>query len=919
MRILPALSLAVAVLLSGCGRNDPQALIASAKDYIAKREYSASVIQLKNALQKDPQNPEARYLLGFASLETGDIASADIELGKARELGYRGEELQVALARTMLAKGAYKKVTEDYGSTKLASPKLQAELLATVGAAMLAQNRRADAERSFNEALALDAGNIAGNLGLARVAASQRDFAAAGKRIDTVLATTPSNGDALLLKADVLAVQGQTAAAEKAYRDATAALPNQPAARLALINHLLRSGATDKAAAEVAALEKAAPKDPRTAYAKALVLTQQRDYAGAREALQQVLKVAPNHVPSLMLAGRAAIELRAYPEAESHLRKVLQFAPESIPAKRLLALTHLRMGQTNIAVAEVKELAARADDDPAIAALAGEALLAAGDVTGAAREYEKAKALAPANAAVQTRLAMVRFVSGEGDRGLKELEATAASHTDDYQADLALITTYLRKQDADRALKAVERLEKKQPNNPLTHNLRGLALLAKRDVAGARASFEHAVKLDPTYMPAVTNLAQLDLREKKPDAAQKRFQAVLAKQPNNEQALSGLAVLLRITGAPKEEIERLLRQAVAGNPSSPNARIALVNFHIGNRDFAKAVAAAQEAQAALPTNAAVTEALGTAQLAAGEPRQAIATFMRLSEMTPNAPQPLIQLARAQLAAKLPDDAIKSLRSALALRPDLTMVEREIAVIYVAAGRFDEALAEARAVQKQDPKLPLGYVLEAEVYLAQKRLDAAERSYRAALKKFDLPILAARTHAVMTAAGKRDEADALALQWVAAHPKDESVLIYLGQRDIAEKRYASAETRYRTALERSPDNPVVLNNLAWVSNQLKNPNAIEYAERANELAPDNPLVMDTLGWILTEKGQTERGLQLLGRATELAPNAYEIRLNFAKALVKAGRKDAARKELEVLARLDSKLPVQQEASALLARL
>ena len=89
--------------------------------------------------------------------------------------------------------------------------------------------------------------------------------------------------------------------------------------------------------------------------------------------------------------------------------------------------------------------------------------------------------------------------------------------------------------------------------------------------------------------------------------------------------------------------------------------------------------------------------------------------------------------------------------------------------------------------------------------------------------------------------------------------------------------------------------------------------------ARDLAPENPAVMDTLGSIMVESGQTDRGLELLGRASELAPNAYDIRLHFAKALIKAGRKDAARKELEPLSKLDSRLPVQREASALLSGL
>jgi putative PEP-CTERM system TPR-repeat lipoprotein len=272
-----------------------------------------------------------------------------------------------------------------------------------------------------------------------------------------------------------------------------------------------------------------------------------------------------------------------------------------------------------------------------------------------------------------------------------------------------------------------------------------------------------------------------------------------------------------------------------------------------------------------------------------------------------------------MAAKQPDEAIKSLRAALALRPDLELVERDIARIYIATGRHDEALAEARRMQKDDPEQPLGYALEGDVYIAQKNLGLAEKTYRAALKKFDLPQFVVRGHAVMTATGKATEADAMAEKWISDHPKDAVVLAYLGERDIAAKRYPRAVSRYKSALERRPDNPIYLNNLAWAANALKDPQALEYAERAYELAPQNPSIMDTLATILVQKGETERGVELLDRASDLAPENHGIRLNFAKALIKAGRKDAARKELEPLTKLDSKLAVQREAAALLAGL
>ena len=78
----------IGTLLSACSKqvDSPEALIASAKDYVAKGDHSAAVIQLKNALQQVPDNGEARLLLGLSLLETRDPASAEKELRRALEL-----------------------------------------------------------------------------------------------------------------------------------------------------------------------------------------------------------------------------------------------------------------------------------------------------------------------------------------------------------------------------------------------------------------------------------------------------------------------------------------------------------------------------------------------------------------------------------------------------------------------------------------------------------------------------------------------------------------------------------------------------------------------------------------------------------------------------------------------------------------
>ena len=65
-------------------------------------EYRAAIIDAKNVLQEEPQNVDARLLLGRASVQVGDGISAEIELRRAVELGTEFAAVAVDLGRAML-------------------------------------------------------------------------------------------------------------------------------------------------------------------------------------------------------------------------------------------------------------------------------------------------------------------------------------------------------------------------------------------------------------------------------------------------------------------------------------------------------------------------------------------------------------------------------------------------------------------------------------------------------------------------------------------------------------------------------------------------------------------------------------------------------------------------------------------------
>jgi tetratricopeptide (TPR) repeat protein len=185
----------------------------------------------------------------------------------------------------------------------------------------------------------------------------------------------------------------------------------------------------------------------------------------------------------------------------------------------------------------------------------------------------------------------------------------------------------------------------------------------------------------------------------------------------------------------------------------------------------------------------------------------------------------------------------------------------------------------------------------DIYATTKRWPEAERAYREAHKAEPASEASAlKLHGSLLATNKTAEADALAKKWLAEHPKDVTFRNYLAERAMRAKNLRVAMTHYEAVIALDPKNVVALNNLAWVTGQLGDPRALGYAERAVQLAPDSAPALDTLGMLLVAKGDSEKGLAYLERATTLAPRRHDLRLNDAKALVKAGRKDEARKQL-----------------------
>lgn len=906
--------------LSGCDRISSlteQEHIQRAKDFEAKGDFKTSIIELKNAVQKNPDSAQARLLLGQIYLKIGQGAEAEKELQRAQSLGVGENSIKPQLAESLLQQGEFQRLLDEVALTGRESAANKSRLLSLFGDAKTGLRQLKEACALYEESLKVDASNVTAHWGLANCAYAGGKVADAYGHIRKALEIDPGNAASWMLLGDLELAEKKPDAAEAAY---SSALKHDATNVAALFKHaslMLSKGRTDAAQQDLDTIRRVAPEHYLGSFLQALLHFAADKTDPALEATLRSLKTRPDHVPAYLLLGILQYNKKSYGQAAKTLTQYLQQVPGSVDARKILAAIHLKAGEPEQTLAVLKPLLAARADDPQLFALAAEAYMLLEDPEAASGLYERASDLVPADAALQTQLALSRMASGDTAQAITGLERAARGETGDLQPGFVLALHYLRSNAPDKALETLAKLEKTFPDDPSLHNMKGAAYGSMNDPANARRSFERALALAPDYFSAARNLAQLDLSEGKPADARRRYEAILAKDAKNVRAMVAVAQLASREGKTDEYLS-WLNKAAQTDSKAIQPRQLLARHYIEHAQGEKALALAREVIAANPDSAAALTLLGKTQLSLGQNENALSTFTRLIQDAPASADAYYHLALAQRALKQPDKARASLKKALEQRPDYLPAHETLIALESETGRTDEALRLARSLQTQEPRSARGFSLEGDVHLAARNYAKAAEAFERASALAPSGMLAVKRHQALVLSGAAPAADAVVRQWLARHPDDVFVHAYLGGHYLLAGRDREAIATHEWLLKRTPNDARLLNNLAWLYARTGDARAMPTAEEAYRLAPTNPAVQDTLGWMLVQRGDTARGRDLLAKAT--AKNASPtLRYHYAVALARTGDKAKARQELERILKSPQPFAERPQAETLLKSL
>ena len=169
------LMLAAALAAGGCDRAQrytDQEYVQKAKALQDQGKLDSALIELKNALQKNPKNSEARWRLAEIYISQGLGEPAENELKKARELGMDTEALKIPMGQALLLQGFYPRVLAEIQPRPQSPPENVAKILEIDARAQHGLLHFDEGCKLFAEAVKKDPKYVQSYWGLARCAAA---------------------------------------------------------------------------------------------------------------------------------------------------------------------------------------------------------------------------------------------------------------------------------------------------------------------------------------------------------------------------------------------------------------------------------------------------------------------------------------------------------------------------------------------------------------------------------------------------------------------------------------------------------------------------------------------------------------------------------------------------------------------------
>jgi tetratricopeptide (TPR) repeat protein len=557
---------------------------------------------LLTLVQMRPAEKAHRVRLAQFYVQENKVDAAEQTLRDAIKALPQERDLKLNLVQLIAARRSPEAAEKELKAMIAADPK---DLDMKFALAKFYQGTRqpALAESIYREVIAnekLDAFGLAARNRLAELRAQQNDLAGAEKFIGEVLAKSPRDDDALVLRGDISLAKkdpksaiadlravlrdqpnaipvlrtlasahlanGEPAIAEETMRRALDANPRDPNTRLELALLLTQLGKPEQAKSILADLVKEQPGDTRALDALFRVGAATNDLPTAKSAAQAIVATQPKSALGYLYEGMLAEQEKKTDEALRLYAQAVELAPET--REPLEAQIRLLTAQKRIpeALKRLDEVGALTPKAPLAPNMKGDLLASLGRTAEAKQAYELALSRAPKGWLTYRGLANLQFVANDPAGALATLRKGQAVADQPEFLALEIAGYFERGGKVDDAIREYDDILLRNPQSEVAANNLAMLLVDHRSDS---ASFDRAKTITSRFAQS-RNLSFLDTygwvlyKHGEATASVPVLEQVVAKSPNAAEARYHLGMALARAGNNAAARDNLTRAVDSG-------------------------------------------------------------------------------------------------------------------------------------------------------------------------------------------------------------------------------------------------------------------------------------------------------------------------------------------------------------------
>lgn len=636
----PMLIAASALAIVACASPEQrlEKYVKSGERFLEDGKLGMANVQFLNALKIDEQNVQALSGLTKIAEKKADYNQMFGLLQRLNRIDPKNVRVRLDLAKLYLL-GNETADALDLADALIAEDPKNAEALAVKAATLFRLGNAAEAVELARQAQAIDPSIADAVAVLASERVKEKDYEGALAILDKAISAEGAAPVLELLRVQVLAALGRTDDIKAAYRKLVDENPDDANYRRLYVTSLLESGELEEARAQLVEVARLLPKqneakldivradyriggrakaeetfrqliadnpeEPDLKFAFGAFLREQKDVAGAEKIyagvadrkgaeLDEVLR-AKNEIAAIRIAeGKRA-------EAETIINEILEADARDTGALTKRAGFKIDAGDIDGAVADLRLVVNDNPDSWPARLLLAAAFEQKGDLNLAESEY--AQAVENAKRAGRPSHLYARYLirQNKKDRALKVL--TDSLNADPANEDNLKLLAALRldSQDWRGAEEAAKALAEINKEDAIVGSILGAAYSGLKDYAGAIDALTKEHEQRPLAARPLASLVQAYIDAGRVADAETFLKETIAKNTSSYDARVLLAQIERQSAKSADAVETL-KAAVASEPLRPEAYEAMYGVYALEGRRAEAGAVIEQALSALPDN-----------------------------------------------------------------------------------------------------------------------------------------------------------------------------------------------------------------------------------------------------------------------------------------------------------------------------